>query len=102
MKQFGGKYKLAEEKKADEEESDDDNMEAEEQQADGKEDAVTSTLEFRKWRNMSKAYASVISLLNDMVQYASTSADEDEEEYEEVDGDEDFKEESKAEEVGTS
>jgi len=66
MKQFGGKYKLAEEKKEEEEESDD-NMEAEEMQADGKEDAVTSSLEFRKWRNMSKAYASVISLLNDLV-----------------------------------
>ncbi|TNV81755.1 hypothetical protein FGO68_gene4081 [Halteria grandinella] len=100
MKQFGGKYKLAEEKKGDEEESDD-NME-EVAEADGKEDAVTSSIEFRKWRSMSKAYASVISLLNDLVQYATTSPEDEDEEFEEVDGDEDFKEESKTEEVGAS
>lgn len=92
MKHFAGKYKLAEAKpeKEEEVESDEDEMEDAEEIVDDKDDAVTSTLEFRKWRTLSKARIASISLLNDLLQFTSASADEEEEEYEEVDGDEDL------------
>jgi hypothetical protein len=61
---------------------------------------VTSTLEYRKWRTLSKATASAISLLNDLVQFANSASDDEEEEYEEVEDDVAFAEESKTEELG--
>ncbi len=50
-----------------------------------KEDSVTSTLEYRKWRTLSKATASIINLLDDFIQATSSHNDEEDEEYEEVD-----------------
>jgi hypothetical protein len=88
MKHFAQSFKLADQDN--EEEENDDHMEDEGGAGEilaAKDDKVTQTLEYKKWRALSKATASITSLLNDFIQAVSSEgAEDDYEEVEEFEG----------------
>ena len=83
---FSAEYKLAEERAGEEEEEEDEEMG--ENQEDIKVDAVASTVEFRAWKALARGNAVYMKILNEILQLVN---EEDDEEYEEVEDDEEFK-----------